>query len=230
MGEGYAYELKYDGTQVRAFKKGSQISLITKRGIDRTSDFPHIARELSQIEGDVVLVGEICYFEGGEGGEKSIFPITSAQKPLTELVVFDIVERGGYEARRGHIERLVAKSQSIRVSKRYSTFEEGWNEVKMGDLEGIVAKPLEAHFQLDLGVKMKNHTDKDVEIEAFERNTNGTLTLIGADGTRAVCYDKDSQEIVEAHANTFPEHKLYMTIENLTGTRRNPKFKKIEVK
>lgn len=231
LGSEYAYEMKYDGTQAQIFhENGIKTIIYTKQGLNRTKDFPHIAQELhdrfkERGEKDIVVVGEICFFD--ENG-RCVFPLKNEMKPSTKFVVFDVVRQGNYAERRVIIENLLSDMKNVIISKRYKDFQEGWKEVTDKDLEGLVAKPLNAHFQAELGIKMKNHTDKDVKLVAIEVNENDARTFVGDDFTRVVCYEQDDIKTIEY---AFQQGKTIMiTLETLTGTNRFPRYKKFEVK
>jgi len=227
LGQGYAYELKYDGTQAQVFWDGGKLTILTKAGIDRTERFNHIALEMEKVcreklpeNAETLIVGEIVRFD--EKG-KCVFPFKKEDYGLTKLIAFDIKIKGDYSVRRAELKRLFGGCSHIEVAHRYESFKDGWADVLYNGYEGLVAKLKDASFQLDYGIKMKNLEDKDIVIVNYEENKlNSTITAIGQGGERAVIYDHEAIEQVKARSG-----KITITIENLTGTKRFPKFKKI---
>ena len=223
----FEIELKYDGTQAQVFWDGGKLTILTKAGIDRTERFNHIALEMEKVcreklpeNAETLIVGEIVKF--GEN-EKCVFPFKKEDFGLTKLIAFDIKIKGDYSVRRAELKRLFGGCSHIEVAHRYESFKDGWADVLYNGYEGLVAKLKDASFQLDYGIKMKNLEDKDIVIVNYEENKlNNTITAIGQGGERTVIYDQEAIGQVKARLG-----RIAITIENLTGTKRFPKFKKI---
>lgn len=64
----WIFEPKMDGIRTIAYIQGGKVRLITRSGLDQTSQFPEIARHLAAQGGDMVLDGEIVAFEDGKPG------------------------------------------------------------------------------------------------------------------------------------------------------------------
>ena len=64
---GWVYEEKYDGIRLIASKEGRRVTLMTRNLIDRTGDFPEIARAIAALPAPaLVLDGEAAAFDADE--------------------------------------------------------------------------------------------------------------------------------------------------------------------
>lgn len=64
----WIFEPKMDGIRVLAYVRAGKVRLITRNGLDQTSQFPEIARHLAEQRGHMILDGEIVAFEDGKPG------------------------------------------------------------------------------------------------------------------------------------------------------------------
>jgi bifunctional non-homologous end joining protein LigD len=117
-GRDYAYELKYDGYRIIAFKLGSSVRLISRRRQDWTSEFSVVAAALEQqlAEHDLVLDGEVVALD--ERGVPS-FQRLQHRKPPLAYVLFDVLWADGrdvrgepLEARRALLDELLPKLEA----------------------------------------------------------------------------------------------------------------------
>ena len=61
---GWAYEEKYDGDRILAYKEGDRVRLLSRNGKDRTERFPEIAAAIRALSGDTLLLdGEVVIFD-----------------------------------------------------------------------------------------------------------------------------------------------------------------------
>ena len=100
----YSYELKYDGYRILAFKVGSDVKLLSRRGQDWTTDFVEIARQVQRQfgEADVIVDGEVVALD--ERGVPSFQRLQQRTPPLS-YVVFDVLWLGGRDVRSYPLER-----------------------------------------------------------------------------------------------------------------------------
>ena len=95
-GEGWLFEVKWDGYRALAYLEGGEASLVSRNGNDLTARFPQVAKELAKAvkTPDCVLDGEICALD--ENGRPS-FSAMQQGKPGTPIVyeVFDVLEVEG---------------------------------------------------------------------------------------------------------------------------------------
>jgi len=142
----WAFEEKYDGVRMLAYKEGSGVSLISRNGTDRTSRYPAVVAELTKLDADTLLLdGEIVIF----GADRvSRFQLLQQGKGQPAYAVFDCLYRDGRDlrhaplaARRTALEQALRSRGAVRLAERLgengiAAFEAA---VKRG-LEGVVGK------------------------------------------------------------------------------------------
>src|SRR5262249_7108427 len=61
---GWIYEEKYDGYRILAYKEGSRVALISRNGIDRTANYPGVARTVASLPHRTLLLdSEVVVFD-----------------------------------------------------------------------------------------------------------------------------------------------------------------------
>lgn len=125
---GWVYEEKFAGWRVLAYKSGSNVRLISRRGVDHTSRFQDVARAVAQLPvPTLILDGELCAFDRNLVSHINLLdagPDEIATPPV--LIAFDIVHaRGGdvrdraLSYRRSVLEDAIAGSARVsRASSR----------------------------------------------------------------------------------------------------------------
>jgi bifunctional non-homologous end joining protein LigD len=171
---GWVYEPKYDGIRaiVELGREGG-VRLWSRLGNEKTSQFPEIARALSQaaitlgrdaiVDGEIVALdarGEPVGFQGLQGrihltGERDIARATAAQP--TAIVLFDLLRDGDDDLRgrplaerRARLERLLARVRSpvLRISEQIA--DDGramYARAEQQGWEGIIAKEAASPYQ-----------------------------------------------------------------------------------
>ena len=154
-GDGWLFEIKWDGYRILARLAGGEVELKTRRGQDYTGRFPQVARELPKAvkTTDCVLDGEVCALD--ENGRPS-FSAMQQGKSDTPIVyfVFDLLELEGeplvdlpLEERRRRLERLLdGRNRTVRLSEAFDDGEALLQAVKDQRLEGIVAKRRDSKY------------------------------------------------------------------------------------
>jgi bifunctional non-homologous end joining protein LigD len=66
-GEGWLYEVKFDGYRMQVHKTGRAVTLYTRNGADWTERFPHLAAALASIPGSAVIDAELVHPEERAG-------------------------------------------------------------------------------------------------------------------------------------------------------------------
>jgi bifunctional non-homologous end joining protein LigD len=165
-GEGWAYEVKWDGMRVLAEVAGGAVVLRSARGADVTAGFPELDRVAAAVPGhDAVLDGEVVAFD--DRGRPSFARLQGrmhvddrrlaaerARSVPVTYVVFDLLEVDGtllvdqpYRRRRDLLESLVEPSAVVSVP---GSFDDGAALLAAAErqgLEGVVAKRLDSTYR-----------------------------------------------------------------------------------
>lgn len=165
-GEGWLFELKYDGYRLLARRAGTKGTLSYRGGGDATASFPEIARAVQLLPADAVLDGEGVVL--GPDGRPSFQALqqraqlsrpedvarAAAEHPAT-LFAFDLLALGGLDLRAlplAERKRLLAdvvpRLGPVRFADHVETRgEDLWREVEARGMEGIVAKRADAPYR-----------------------------------------------------------------------------------
>jgi ATP-dependent DNA ligase len=111
---GWAYEEKYDGDRILAYKEGDRVRLLSRNGKDRTDRFPEIAAAIRALAADTLLLdGEVVVFDQ-QGVSRTTrwlkvkvhqedeFVICGYTKPTGSWKHFGALLLGAYESGRLH--------------------------------------------------------------------------------------------------------------------------------
>jgi bifunctional non-homologous end joining protein LigD len=159
-GEGWIYEIKFDGIRAVAVKRGNEVRLVSRTAKDFTAKYPELARALQNLPArEAVLDGEVVALDS-EG--RSSFQLlqswqtAGAQKPSLFYYVFDLLNADGKDftglpllKRKAMAKQLV---DGVAPAIRYSAAIKGdpdrlVREMKTRGLEGLVAKRAESKYQ-----------------------------------------------------------------------------------
>src|SRR5438876_122887 len=154
-GEGWEFEIKWDGYRIVARVAGGEAVLRTRKDQDYTQRFANVAKELVKAlkTPDCVVDGEVCALD--ENGRPS-FSAMQQGKPGTPLVyeVFDVLEIDGVSvvdlplvARRERLEALLDSSQkTIQISGFFGDGEALYEAALAQGLEGVMAKRPQSRY------------------------------------------------------------------------------------
>lgn len=180
--EGYVYEPKLDGTRCVAVKRGSQVKLINRRGDDYTERFPELVAEISQLEGDLTLDGEITSRDfstlAGRAHLQDTFRIELLSKlQPCDYCVFDLLEVDGKD-----LTSLPLRQRKLQLRLRVSDNERLHlvlpqpldvllREVEAKRIEGVVAKHPESPYEFRRSpywIKFRKEENEDLPIIGYE--------------------------------------------------------------
>ena len=181
-GEGWLFEVKWDGYRALAYLRGGEATLVSRNGNDLTERFRGIANAISRSmkTPDAVLDGEVCALD--EDGRPS-FSAMQQGKAGTPIVyeVFDVLEVEGeplvdlpLRERRERLTKLLDRRNAIvRMSE---TFEDGdalYEAAVKQRLEGIVAKRADAPYRQGRRtrdwLKIKTHGRQEFVIVGYTK-------------------------------------------------------------
>jgi ATP-dependent DNA ligase len=220
-GDGWAYEVKYDGFRCVAFVDGDKVELQSRNGKDLTRYFPEVAASFPS--GRFVFDGEIVASSFDTLGQR-IHPAKSRIERLSvetpaRFIAFDVLAIGdqvlmehSYDDRRKALEKV--KGIEIAPVVRSAADAEGWLETE----EGVIAKqsgePYRPGERVGM-VKIKRVRTADAVVAAFrfgkEEGTLGSLIL--------GLYDDDGQLHIVGHTSGFKAKEKRELLEKLEPYR-----------
>ncbi len=154
-GDGWLFEIKWDGYRAVAHVVSGEATLTSRRGNDLTARFPTVARAIERAvrTPNCVLDGEVCALD--ERGRSS-FSLMQQGKPDTPLVyfVFDVLEVEGeplvdrpLTERRKRLDELIDKrSKIVRISETFDDGEALLEAAREQGLEGVIAKRADSRY------------------------------------------------------------------------------------
>ncbi len=192
-GEGWLFEVKWDGYRALAYLRQGEAKLVSRNGNDLTGRFPSVAGAVAKAvkTPDCVLDGEVCALD--DQGRPS-FSAMQQGKPGTPIVyeMFDVLEIEGrplvdlpLRERRVRLERLLdRRSTTVRLSE---VFEDGpalLEAAKAQGLEGIVAKRADSPYRPGKRtrewLKIKTHGRQELVIAGYTKGQGRRQGRFGA--------------------------------------------------
>lgn len=143
---GWAYEEKYDGFRILAYKEGARVSLLSRNGKDRTPAYPNIAAAIARLPSRTLLLdGEVVAFDNRR---VSRFQLLQEGKVPPLYAVFDCLYQNGRDlraeplsARRGPMEAAIRGSKCLFPSHHLDQNGlKAFRVAKTQGCEGMVAK------------------------------------------------------------------------------------------
>jgi bifunctional non-homologous end joining protein LigD len=146
-GEGWLFEVKFDGYRLQVHKAGERVILYTRNGTDWTYRFPRLAEELASLPcSSAIIDAELVHVEGFEALHRAVHK--RAESGLM-LWAFDLMQRDGTNLRAvaladrkrrlGHLVEC-ASIEHLRHSETFTDGERLLAECDKCGLEGVVAK------------------------------------------------------------------------------------------
>jgi len=147
----WAYEEKYDGYRILAYKEGNRVRLLSRNALDRTAQYANVARAVSALPyRTLVLDGEIVAFD--RRGVSRFQLLQRGAAPT--YAVFDCLYKDGQDlrrqslsARRAALESVVRGGGVLMPARRLAR--DGYAAYRVArrrGYEGLVAKDLHAAY------------------------------------------------------------------------------------
>ena len=95
----WVFETKWDGFRLITEKRGNDVSLWSRNGIDVTSRYAVLLPALQKVEGSCVIDGEICALDSQGRSRFQLLQNALNRKSKLLYVVFDALFVGGKDVR-----------------------------------------------------------------------------------------------------------------------------------
>jgi bifunctional non-homologous end joining protein LigD len=175
---GWAYEEKYDGDRILAYKEGDRVQLLSRNQKDRTGSFPAIASAIASLRPATLLLdAEVVIFD-----KKGVsrFQLLQQGKGEPVYAVFDCLFRDGKDlrrepltVRRAALEESIGRSNVLLLSHRLAANGlEAFRVAKRQGYEGLVAKDLASPYvegRSNRWLKVKVHQEDEFVIGGFTK-------------------------------------------------------------
>jgi bifunctional non-homologous end joining protein LigD len=192
-GEGWLFEVKWDGYRALAYVRGGETRLVSRNRNDLTERFAGVARAISQAvkSPDCVLDGEVCALD--EEGRATFSAMQQGKPGTTYLyVVFDLLELDGEPLielplveRRRRLEKLIdRRNRTVQISEVFEDGEALLEAAKQQRFEGIVAKRADSRYQLGRRtrdwLKIKTHGRQEFVIAGYTKGQGRRASSFGS--------------------------------------------------
>lgn len=191
-GDGWLFEVKWDGYRAIGAKHGSDITLYSRATTDFKEHYPPVVEALHELNHDVVLDGEIVVIDDdGTPHFEWLQQWRKVPQGTLAYYVFDILWCDGHDIRdmplverKALLQKIIPKKSTIRYSDHVES--DGialFEQMRSRRLEGIVAKKSQSTYhEHDRGsswLKIKTHQRQEVVIGGFTE-PRGSRSYLGA--------------------------------------------------
>ncbi|KKO51028.1 ATP-dependent DNA ligase [Paenibacillus sp. DMB20] len=203
-GEEWGYQLKWDGVRILSLIGNGDISLVSRKLLNKTSLYPEVVRSLSGLrDRRLLLDGEVVYFHPDLGRpvfqkvlQRERSRTVSANAPLLTYVLFDILVDGEedirslpYIERHQRLKETVPVQPGLLIADLFGDGDSLWTWAEERSWEGIVIKRLSSPYRE--GKKHQDWFKKKIaismEAEAvaliLREGRVASLVLAGEDGS-----------------------------------------------
>ncbi|MEU4587044.1 ATP-dependent DNA ligase [Kitasatospora aureofaciens] len=161
-GSGWRGEVKWDGARCLAYIPGAApVRLLGRGGTDYTLRFPEVARALTEVQGPLILDGELVVMRGGVPSFAALQGRIHRTRPQAVqagaaaapalFVAFDLLHTGQhslltepYARRRDLLDGLALEQPGLRVPPTWDSVAEAFGWTREHSLEGVIAKRLDS--------------------------------------------------------------------------------------
>ena len=192
-GEGWLYEVKWDGYRAIVSLRGGEATLTSRNGNDLTGRFPTVAQGVVKAvrTPDCVLDGEVCALDEQGRASFSAMQQGKAGTPIV-LYVFDVLEVENeplidlpLTARRERLEELLdRRNRTVRLSDAFDDGEALFHAAQEQRLEGVIAKQRDSRYEPGKRsrswLKVKTHGRQEFVIAGYTRGKGTRQTGFGS--------------------------------------------------
>jgi bifunctional non-homologous end joining protein LigD len=190
-GEGWTFEVKFDGYRAIAYIRGGECKLVSRNGNDLTQRFPDIARALVKAvrSPNAVVDGEVTRID--PDGRTSFSELQQGSGQLV-YYAFDLLELDGrplvdlpLHERKDRLKQLVdIRTGSVAVSDGFDDGDALFKVAQQQQLEGIVAKRVDSTYKSGRRtrdwLKLKTELNDEFLVAGFTRGTGRRADTFGA--------------------------------------------------
>jgi bifunctional non-homologous end joining protein LigD len=190
-GDGWLFEVKWDGYRAIARVSGGDASLVSRRGNDLTERFAPVARALERAvrTSDCVLDGEVCALD--DQGRSSFSVMQQGSGPLV-YYVFDVLEVEGTplldlplaERHERLASLLPSRKDTIRLSEAFDDGEALYEAATKQGLEGVVAKKADSRYlpgrRTRDWLKVKTHQEQEFVVAGYTKGRGKRSGRLGS--------------------------------------------------
>jgi bifunctional non-homologous end joining protein LigD len=193
-GEGWLYEVKFDGYRALIIKDGTRVELQSRNHKDLTPMYPGLAAAALKLRADqAVLDGEIVALdESGRPAFQALQHRGAHPKHLIVFYAFDVLHLDGREVmgepiekRRALLPKIVGENPLIRVSDDLpGSASQVLEAVRSLGLEGVIAKRRGSYYQpgqrLSDWLKLKLENQQEFVIGGFRPDGRRSIDALVA--------------------------------------------------
>jgi bifunctional non-homologous end joining protein LigD len=238
-GEGWTFEIKWDGYRIVASVAGSAAELRTRKDQDYTQRFDKVARELVKAlkTPDCVVDGEVCALDDEGRPSFSAMQQGKAETPIV-YYVFDLLEVEGEPIidlplveRRKRLEQLLDKrNRTIRFSESFDDGNALLEAARKQKLEGIMAKRVDSKYlpgrRTREWLKIKPKGGQEFVVAGY---TRGQGRRSGTLGSLVLGAYRGGELVYTGNVGTgFTEHEIERLLKVLKPLEREtPPFREV---
>jgi bifunctional non-homologous end joining protein LigD len=190
-GEGWEYEVKFDGYRALAYVRGGECELVSRNDNDLTGRFPEIARAVVKATKtpSAVLDGEVVALD--EQGRPSFSAMQQGNGALV-YYVFDLLEADGdplvdctLTQRRERLRELLdGRNRTVRFSESFRDGRALYEAAVAQELEGIMCKRVDSKYaegkRTRDWLKVKTHGRQEFVIAGYTRGEGRRASTFGS--------------------------------------------------
>lgn len=199
--KGWIFEIKWDGYRAIAEKKGSEILLYSRNGLDFAQTYPSVTGQLKVIDHDIIVDGEIVVLnDEGQPSFQLLQHYSENQHRPIQFQVFDLLSMDGEDTtgltlieRKHLLEQLIPENDVLRYSEHIVA--DGklfFKATEENNLEGMMAKKSDSQYypgkRTANWLKVKHNKTREAIIAGYtapagSRQYFGALILAVTDGS-----------------------------------------------
>jgi bifunctional non-homologous end joining protein LigD len=190
-GEGWLFEVKWDGYRALAYVRGGECELVSRNGNKLTDRFGPIARAVVKAlkTPNAVLDGEVCALD--EQGRPSFSALQAGTDRLV-YYVFDVLEADGERLvdlplveRRERLRGLIdGRSAAVKISESFDDGEALLEAARAQGLEGVMAKRAGCPYRVGRRsrewLKVKTAGRQEFVVAGYTRGEGRRASSIGS--------------------------------------------------